>query len=91
MSSGTILLFFQNEKVFPLIRKQKIPICSLDVTAAGDFIFSGHANGSLVLWDTVKFTIIKEIEKEFSSPVWAITLLSNDRAIAASKVKPLEK
>eukprot|EP01080_Neovahlkampfia_damariscottae_P001862 gene1862-1003_t len=85
MSSGTTLLFFPNEKVTPLIKKTKVPVCSVDVTPAGDFLFAGYANGDLVLWDTLKYTIVKEIEKEFNSPIWALSLLSNDRAIAASK------
>jgi hypothetical protein len=87
MSSGTVLLF-SDEKVslLPFPKKVKVPVTSLDVTLNGEFVFVGHANGSLVLWDSVKNSILKEIDKEFDTPIWGLNLLSNERAIVSTKV-----
>ena len=66
-------------------------ITSLDLNPAGDCCCAGYKSGLVVLWDTIRGTILRKVDDQHPSPITSVRFLSELKVITVDSAGLVNK
>lgn len=88
---GLVLLFDHSQEMrqvigssTPATSRNSSPVTALDVTASGDVIVCGYNNGEIIVWETVKGSVVKKISDLHTCAVVRLCIVYGVGEVAAN-------
>jgi hypothetical protein len=67
------------------------PVTSVDLNSAGDCCCAGYKSGLVVLWDTIRGTILRKVDDQHPSPITSVRFLSDLKVITVDSAGLVNK